>query len=230
MVFGGLLGSTFNFVFETQMEKLQNGDRFYYLHAQRRAELPHPARGATPSPSSCMRNDGHDAPAVRHLLAPGLHVRARATRDRRGRRRCRRSRPPSGTSTTLLDPERRRHLPLQRRGARRDRRHGRGATASTPARATTRSGATAATTASRVAPATTPSTAARATTCSPTCSATTTSRAARATTRSTPGGGFDLILGGAGGRLRRRRQRTPKETFAGVGNDFVLARRRRPTP
>ncbi|KRD95819.1 hypothetical protein ASE63_12415 [Bosea sp. Root381] len=28
---GGLLGSTFNFVFETQMERLQNGDRFYYL-------------------------------------------------------------------------------------------------------------------------------------------------------------------------------------------------------
>ena len=28
---GGLLGSTFNFVFETQMEKLQNGDRLYYL-------------------------------------------------------------------------------------------------------------------------------------------------------------------------------------------------------
>ncbi|HWV22207.1 MAG TPA: peroxidase family protein [Devosia sp.] len=29
--FGGMLGSTFNFVFETQMERLQNGDRFYYL-------------------------------------------------------------------------------------------------------------------------------------------------------------------------------------------------------
>jgi hypothetical protein len=29
--FGGLLGSTFNFVFENQMENLQNGDRFYYL-------------------------------------------------------------------------------------------------------------------------------------------------------------------------------------------------------
>jgi Ca2+-binding RTX toxin-like protein len=28
---GGLLGSTFNFVFETQMEILQSGDRFYYL-------------------------------------------------------------------------------------------------------------------------------------------------------------------------------------------------------
>ena len=26
-----MLGSTFNFVFETQMENLQNGDRFYYL-------------------------------------------------------------------------------------------------------------------------------------------------------------------------------------------------------
>ncbi|HEX2103942.1 MAG TPA: peroxidase family protein [Solirubrobacteraceae bacterium] len=31
MPFGGLLGSTFNFVFETQMEKLQDGDRMYYL-------------------------------------------------------------------------------------------------------------------------------------------------------------------------------------------------------
>ena len=30
-VFGGLLGSTFNYVFETQMEDLQFGDRFYYL-------------------------------------------------------------------------------------------------------------------------------------------------------------------------------------------------------
>ncbi len=31
MLFGGLLGSTFNYVFETQMENLQDGDRFYYL-------------------------------------------------------------------------------------------------------------------------------------------------------------------------------------------------------
>src|SRR4051812_39982246 len=30
-VFGGLLGSTFNFVFEHQLEHLQDGDRFYYL-------------------------------------------------------------------------------------------------------------------------------------------------------------------------------------------------------
>jgi Ca2+-binding RTX toxin-like protein len=31
IVFGGLLGPTFNFVFEKQMEDLQDGDRFYYL-------------------------------------------------------------------------------------------------------------------------------------------------------------------------------------------------------
>ena len=29
--FGGMLGSTFAFVFETQLESLQDGDRFYYL-------------------------------------------------------------------------------------------------------------------------------------------------------------------------------------------------------
>ncbi|MCX6462883.1 MAG: hypothetical protein NTW05_04735 [Pseudonocardiales bacterium] len=31
MVFGGMLGATFNYVFELQMEDLQFGDRFYYL-------------------------------------------------------------------------------------------------------------------------------------------------------------------------------------------------------
>ena len=30
-LFGGLLGSTFNYVFETQLENLQDGDRLYYL-------------------------------------------------------------------------------------------------------------------------------------------------------------------------------------------------------
>src|SRR5262249_37264729 len=29
--FGGLLGATFNYIFEKQLEDLQNGDRFYYL-------------------------------------------------------------------------------------------------------------------------------------------------------------------------------------------------------
>ena len=31
MAFGGMLGSTFSFVFETQLESLQDADRFYYL-------------------------------------------------------------------------------------------------------------------------------------------------------------------------------------------------------
>ena len=31
MPFGGMLGSSFNFVFENQLEKLQDADRFYYL-------------------------------------------------------------------------------------------------------------------------------------------------------------------------------------------------------
>ena len=31
LVFGGLLGATFNYVFENQLTNLQNGDRFYYL-------------------------------------------------------------------------------------------------------------------------------------------------------------------------------------------------------
>ncbi|MCW2601473.1 MAG: heme peroxidase [Frankiales bacterium] len=31
-LFGGLLGSTFNYVFQTQLESLQDGDRFYYLN------------------------------------------------------------------------------------------------------------------------------------------------------------------------------------------------------
>ncbi|HEX4430756.1 MAG TPA: peroxidase family protein [Frankiaceae bacterium] len=30
-LFGGMLGSTFNYVFQTQLEKLQDGDRLYYL-------------------------------------------------------------------------------------------------------------------------------------------------------------------------------------------------------
>ena len=34
MAFGGMLGSTFSFVFELQLENLQNADRFYYLRAQ----------------------------------------------------------------------------------------------------------------------------------------------------------------------------------------------------
>ena len=50
MPFGGMLGSTFNFVFENQLEKLQDGDRFYYL--ERTAGLNFtPSSRITRSPS-----------------------------------------------------------------------------------------------------------------------------------------------------------------------------------
>ena len=34
-LFGGLLGTTFNYVFQNALEDLQDGDRFYYLAARR---------------------------------------------------------------------------------------------------------------------------------------------------------------------------------------------------
>src|SRR5690606_25142595 len=37
--FGGMLGSTFNFVFEQQLEALQFGDRFYYLFRNQGEQL-----------------------------------------------------------------------------------------------------------------------------------------------------------------------------------------------
>ena len=51
MPFGGMLGSTFNFVFETQLENLQNGDRFYYLSRTAGLQLPAPSWRTTRSPS-----------------------------------------------------------------------------------------------------------------------------------------------------------------------------------
>ena len=42
--FGGLLGTTFNYVFESQLLNLQNGDRFYYLDPYAGHEPAHPAR------------------------------------------------------------------------------------------------------------------------------------------------------------------------------------------
>jgi hypothetical protein len=35
ILFGSLLGSTFQFIFETQLEALQDGDRLYYCPASR---------------------------------------------------------------------------------------------------------------------------------------------------------------------------------------------------
>ena len=61
-LFGGLLGSTFNFIFETQMEAMQDGDRLYYLpriegtalrHRDREQHVRRPDHAATPARIIC---------------------------------------------------------------------------------------------------------------------------------------------------------------------------------
>ena len=53
--FQGMLGPTFNFVFETQMENLQNGDRFYYLSRTQGTNMIHQLENNTFS-KLIMRN------------------------------------------------------------------------------------------------------------------------------------------------------------------------------
>ena len=80
MPFGGMLGSTFNFVFETQLENLQNGDRFYYLAPHRGSQLPHRAG------EQLVRQTDHgehrrDASAGPRLLDAGLILEVDQTRQ-----------------------------------------------------------------------------------------------------------------------------------------------------
>ncbi|MGE8499603.1 MAG: peroxidase family protein [Pseudomonas sp.] len=66
MPFGGMLGSTFNFVFEVQMENLQNGDRFYYLSRTQGMNLLNELEGNTFS-ALVMRNTDLGNPNASHL-------------------------------------------------------------------------------------------------------------------------------------------------------------------
>ncbi|WP_339629262.1 peroxidase family protein [uncultured Pseudomonas sp.] len=66
MPFGGMLGSTFNFVFEVQMENLQNGDRFYYLSRTQGMNLLNELEGNTFS-ALVMRNTDLGDPNASHL-------------------------------------------------------------------------------------------------------------------------------------------------------------------
>ena len=137
MPFGGLLGSTFNFVFETQMEKLQDGDRFYYL--SRTAGLNFLTQLEDNSFAELiMRNTDVEAAAGRRLLAAGLHVRGRPGSAARARSST--TRTTESTSPTLLDPA----CPTARirfNGAEHvvSAARASGETGSAPARATTRS-------------------------------------------------------------------------------------------
>ena len=88
--FGGMLGSTFNFVFENQMESLQNGDRFYYLQRLDGQHLFGEMENNSFS-ELIMANTDATAPALRRVL----HARA----DPRGRPRAGSSMTSTATAT-----------------------------------------------------------------------------------------------------------------------------------
>ena len=66
MPFGGMLGSTFNFVFEVQMENLQSGDRFYYLSRTQGMNLLNELE-ANSFAALVMRNTDLGDPNASHL-------------------------------------------------------------------------------------------------------------------------------------------------------------------
>ena len=237
MPFGGMLGSTFNFVFEVQMESLQNGDRFYYLQ---RLDGLHLFGEMESNTFAAHDHAQHrcDASSVRRLLDPGPDPRSGPTRqyndlDGDGtleQRRSDRRRPPhaAGHPQQSVDRRTRHQLSaLHRRRACRARRHRRQRHADRRRSATTRSMAMPATTSSKAVSATTSSMAATATTSSPTWAATTTSRAATATTRSTPGRDSISCLRGDGKDFIVLGSDMGSEVFGGEGNDFILGNNER---
>ena len=186
--FGGMLGTTFTVVFENQLERLQNGDRFYYLERldglnllpqlegnsfvemiQRNTTLNGDASAAVfDRPDFVFNLDAQPltGPTVDDPATPGVDESLELVRLTNG-----------GSVTT----------PSVRPGARRTSSLTAATvltTASSRALATTRSVATAATTSSKAAMATTTTSAAKATTSSPTWAAKTSSRAVPATTPS----------------------------------------------
>ncbi len=63
MVFGGLLGSSFNYVFEQHLESLQNADRFYYLTRTQGLNLIHQ-----------LENNSFSELVLRNTDADNLHT------------------------------------------------------------------------------------------------------------------------------------------------------------
>ena len=195
MPFGGMLGSTFNFVFEIQMEKLQSGDRFYYLQRLDGLHLFGEMENNSFAAMIMRNTDATHLPSD-VFSTPGLILEVDQTKqfndlDGDGslestdpaRRRIltplviRNNPATPGTDTNYLRYTGGDHVVLG--GTE-------GSDISSPASVTIRFTATAATTGSRATSATTSSMAATATTSSSTAAVTTTSRPARATTWSMP--------------------------------------------
>lgn len=73
MEFGGQLGSTFNFIFEYQLEHLQNGDRFYYLSRTQGMNLLNQLEANTFT-DIIMRNTALSGLHSTHLVAEIMEV------------------------------------------------------------------------------------------------------------------------------------------------------------
>ena len=238
-LFGGLLGSTFNYVFQNQLENLQDGDRLYYLARTPGMNLRTQLEGNSFAELIQRNTDGTNT----------LKADAFATADCKFqlgnlRRHRRRAAPSIGAGSVADDPTTTdcdenaaaaapagRHDPVPRRStpstrpastARPSTTAPPASTGSSAATTTTPSGVATATTSSRAAAATTSPSAARATTSSPTSTAPTCPRAVPATTPSTAVPGDDILMGGDGKDFTNGGA-NDNETFAGAGNDFVIA-------
>jgi Ca2+-binding RTX toxin-like protein len=79
-LFGGLLGTTFNYVFEKQLTDLQNGDRFYYLARTPGMNLRAQLEGNSFA-ELVLRNTHETVGAVEHQYAHTLKADSFATAD-----------------------------------------------------------------------------------------------------------------------------------------------------
>ena len=95
--FGGMLGTTFNYIFEIQLENLQNADRFYYLERLDGLNLL-PQLEANSFAEIVMRNTSATGLRRRHLLEARLRHRISTPRHERA--------PFPTTRTTGLQRER----------------------------------------------------------------------------------------------------------------------------
>ncbi|MBI4291352.1 MAG: heme peroxidase, partial [Betaproteobacteria bacterium] len=83
MPFGGMLGSTFNFVFETQLEALQEGDRLYYLHRTAGMNFLSELENNSFAKLVMLNTDATHLPALM-FLTPGLILEADQARQFNG--------------------------------------------------------------------------------------------------------------------------------------------------
>ena len=109
MPFGGMLGSTFSFVFEVQMESLQNGDRFYYLQRNTGPASVRTARGEFARVDDHAAHGRHPS-SGRRLLGSGAQPGGRpdqaVQRPRRRRHARERRSDRFGPRHAARDPQR----------------------------------------------------------------------------------------------------------------------------